>query len=157
MEIRIYEPGDELLIAAIWHRAGLDEYHYLPAFQALTAERAAEVFAEVIVPDALIAVAWSSEQPLGFIALRGSYVDRLYVDPGQQRQGFGSRLLEWARRQSPGGLELHTHQQNSRARAFYEKQGFSAVAFGISPAPELVPDVEYHWRPAPAEEAGDIE
>jgi hypothetical protein len=30
--------------------------------------------------------------------------------------GAGSRLLDWARQQSPQGLELHTHQQNTRAR-----------------------------------------
>jgi ribosomal protein S18 acetylase RimI-like enzyme len=48
---------------------------------------------------------------------------------------------------SPNGLELHTHQENESACAFYEKHGFAAVKYGISPAPESVPDVEYHWRP----------
>ena len=47
----------------------------------------------------------------------------------------------------PDGLELHTHQENVIACAFYEKHGFRAVKFGISPSPESVPDVEYHWRP----------
>lgn len=157
MEIRAYEAQDEARIAAIWHRAGLDEYDYLPAFQALTPEQAGVVFAEVIVPDAQLAVAWIEDQPAGFIALRGSYVDRLYVDPQWQRRGCGSRLLDWARQQSPQSLELHTHQQNSRARAFYEKHGFKAVAFGMSPAPERVPDVEYHWRPADDDADNTIE
>src|SRR5687767_7326134 len=48
---------------------------------------------------------------------------------------------------SPDGLALHTHQENHAARAFYEKHGFRAVKFGISPPPENAPDVEYHWRP----------
>ena len=146
MEIRAYQSVDEALIAAIWHRAGLDEYSYLPRFLALTPAAARQVFAEVIVPEAQLRVVWDADKPLGFIALKGSYIDRLYVDPDAQRQGCGARLLAWAREQSSRGLELHTHQQNTRARAFYEKHGFRAIAFGISPAPESVPDVEYHWR-----------
>lgn len=151
MEIRPYQSADEARVAAIWHRAGLDEYSYLPAFLALTSEVARKVFREVIVPDAELRVAWDVDRPVGFIALKGSYIDRLYVDPGAQRRGCGARLLAWAREQSPQGLELHTHQQNTRARAFYEKHGFGAVAFGVSPAPERVPDVEYQWRPEVSE------
>jgi hypothetical protein len=30
----------------------------------------------------------------------------------------------------------------------YEKHGFKAVKFGLSPPPESAPDVEYRWRPA---------
>ncbi len=30
--------------------------------------------------------------------------------------------------------------------AFYEKNGFIAEKYGISPPPESEPDVEYHWR-----------
>ena len=153
MEIRAYQAEDEALVAAVWHRAGLDEYSYLPRFLTLTPAAARKIFAEVIVPDAQLRVAWHEDKPVGFIALKGSYVDRLYVDPSAQRQGCGARLLTWAREQSPQGLELHTHQQNTRARAFYEHHGFRAVAFGISPAPELVADVEYHWRPE-ANESG---
>lgn len=41
-----------------------------------------------------------------------------------------------------------THQKNSKARAFYEKWGLTAVRFGMSPPPESEPDVEYQWRPA---------
>ena len=32
------------------------------------------------------------------------------------------------------------------SRAFYEKYGFTAEKFGVSPPPESEPDVEYHWR-----------
>ena len=37
-----------------------------------------------------------------------------------------------------------------RARAFYERRGFRAVAFGRSPAPENEPDVKYAWPVTPA-------
>ena len=76
-----------------------------------------------------------------------SYIDRLYVDPSAWRTGWGTHLVNVAKQVSSSGLELHTHQANAAARAFYERQGFQAVKFGISPPPESAPDVEYHWRP----------
>jgi ribosomal protein S18 acetylase RimI-like enzyme len=71
----------------------------------------------------------------------------MYVDPTEWRKSWGTRLVNFAKTLSPTGLELCTHQQNHAARALYEKLGFTAVRFGISPPPENVPDVEYHWRP----------
>jgi GNAT superfamily N-acetyltransferase len=79
--------------------------------------------------------------------MNGSYIDRMYVDPTEWRKGWGTRFVELAKTLFPGGLQLHTHQQNLVAREFYERQGFTAVKFGISPPPECAPDVEYHWRP----------
>src|SRR5215468_3833881 len=50
---------------------------------------------------------------------------------------------------SSTALETQTHQENRPARAFYERHGFVAVKYVISPPPESAPDVEYHWRPQP--------
>ena len=30
---------------------------------------------------------------------------------------------------------------------FYERRGFVATRFGVSPAPESEPDVQYEWKP----------
>ena len=79
--------------------------------------------------------------------MNGSYLERLFVDPLEQHQGWGTRFIKYAKKLQPHGLELHTHQENHVARAFYEKHGFTAIKFGISPPPESAPDIEYHWRP----------
>ena len=134
-------------IALIWYRAGLDEYDYLPRFQALGELEALNIFRNVILPENQLWVEENNAATRGFLALNNSYIDRLYVDPSHQRTGVGSRLLDHAKTIFPDGLQLHTHQQNVRARNFYEKHGFVAVKFGVSPAPESVPDVEYHWSP----------
>ena len=55
--------------------------------------------------------------------------------------------IAFAKTLHPDGLELHTHQENHAARQLYERHGFRAVKFGLSPPPENAPDVEYHWRP----------
>jgi ribosomal protein S18 acetylase RimI-like enzyme len=71
----------------------------------------------------------------------------LYVDPLEWRKGWGTHLVNFAKQVSPRGLELDTHQENFVARALYERHGFRAVKFGLSPPPESAPDVEYHCRP----------
>jgi len=134
-------------VAAVWYRAGIDAYPYLPGWQNMTPELALEVFCQHIAPHCDVYVIEHQGTIAGYLALKGSYVDRLYIDPGSQALGLGTALIEHARRLQPEGLELHTHQQNVTACAFYERLGFVAVRYGVSPPPESAPDVEYHWRP----------
>jgi GNAT superfamily N-acetyltransferase len=145
--IRQYRASDEAEVAGVWHLSGLAAYPYLPTWQAMTIETARYVFHEIIVARCVIWVGTLDEQIVAYMAMNGSYIDRLYVDPSKWRKGWGTRFINFAKQLSPQGLEMHTHQQNDAARALYEKHGFKAVNFGISPAPEAAPDVEYHWRP----------
>jgi ribosomal protein S18 acetylase RimI-like enzyme len=115
--------------------------------QERTIEDDLQFFREKLVQRCDIWVAEAKQQLVGFLAIQGSYIDRLYVLPSAQRAGVGASLIKHAMNLSPGGLELHTHQRNRIARNFYEKHGFVVVNFGVSPAPESEPDVEYHWRP----------
>jgi len=145
--IRQFNASDEARAAEIWLNSGQKEYTYLPQFQALDSEKALRVFHNVIVQECEIWLEADERCIRGFMAMQGSYIDRLYVDPKFQRQGVGTLLLQDAKAKNPTGLELRTHQQNQPARQFYEKHGFTVVKYGISPAPESVPDVQYHWRP----------
>ena len=143
--IRPYEDADFEATGRVWYRSGMDEYDYLPMFQALSEDQALEIFRNAIVAACEIWVSETAAGIDGFMALNGSYIDRLYIDPARQRSGLGASFLDHAKRLHPAGLSLHTHQANQRARAFYEKHGFVAVEFGISPPPESVPDVRYQW------------
>jgi GNAT superfamily N-acetyltransferase len=148
MTVRPYEDRDEADVVGVWYRSGRAVYTFLPEWQTLTAERAAEIFRQVIRPRCSIWVAVADDRVAGFLAMKGSYIDRMYIDPVYWRKGWGTRLIAFAKSLSPDGLALCTHQQNHGARQLYEKHGFIAVRFGLSPSPENVPDVEYHWRPA---------
>ena len=141
-------PDDVTETARVWHDAKQQAYPYLPLEQGRTPQDDEQVFREVILPACDIWVATKDGLLVAFVALRASFIDRLYVHPQHQRRGIGSALMEHAKSLSPAGLELFTHQKNLQARAFYERHGFNAVRFGISPPPENEPDVEYHWRPA---------
>ena len=145
--IREYRDDDLVATAAVWLSAGQAEYHYLPEFQMLSAASVVPIFSVAIRACCEIRVFESDGDIAGFIAMKDCVVDRLYVDPPRQNRGIGSTLLSFAKRERPGGLTLFTHRQNYRARAFYEKHGFIAVGFGLSPAPESMPDVEYQWKP----------
>lgn len=85
-------------------------------------------------------------RPVAFMAMKNDFIDQLYIHPDHQRHGIGQALLDFARQRSGEHIWLYTLQVNVNARAFYEKNGFIAEKFGISPPPELEPDVEYHWR-----------
>jgi ribosomal protein S18 acetylase RimI-like enzyme len=145
--IRPFQDQDSNAVIAVWHRSGHTAYRFLPTWQGLTLERAREVFWKKICSRSDVWVGTRDGQVVAFLAMNGSYIFRMYVDPAEWRKGWGVRLIDFAKRLSPRGLELHTHRENHPARRLYEKHGFTAVKFGISPPPESAPDVEYHWRP----------
>ena len=145
--IREFQDADEADVVRVWHRSGSAAYTYLPTWQEMTLETAQFVFHSIIRARCAIWVGTLDERVVAYLAMNGSYIDRLYVDPGEWGKGWGTRFIDLAKQISPGGLELHTHQENRAARSLYERQGFKAVQFGTSPPPECAPDVEYHWRP----------
>ncbi len=135
-------------VSVIWHESR-KRVHTEMGFESerdVSLEISRRVFRKDIAAAFDIWVFEEGENLLGFLAIRGSSIDRMYVRPEAQRRGVGSALLDKARALSPGGLELYTHVENHGARTFYEKHGFGAVRFGMSSAPENEPDVEYAWR-----------
>jgi len=147
VSIRPFQDEDEAATVGVWYRSGQAAYTFLPLWETLTLEGAGKIFREVIRVQCNIWVGTLNEQVVAYLAMKGSYIDRMYVDPSEWRKGWGTRLIVFAKSLSPDGLELHTHQENRAARTFYEKHGFNAAKFGTSPPPESEPDVEYHWRP----------
>ena len=103
-------------------------------------------FRDHILTENKIWVVEIDDDPVAFLAMQNDFIDRLYVHPDYQNRGIGRALLKHAHQLSPDHLWLYTLQINMDARVFYEKNGFIAEKFGISPPPESEPDVEYHWR-----------
>jgi hypothetical protein len=147
LEIRPLAPDELDALVRLWNETKRDTYRFIPQERDRTLEEDGAFFRANVLPRCAIWVAAAPDGLLGFLALEGSYVDRLYVHPRAQRRGVGEALLRQALAVSPAGLELHTHQRNHKARAFYRKLGFHPVRYGVSPPPESEPDVELHWRP----------
>jgi GNAT superfamily N-acetyltransferase len=67
------------------------------------------------------------------------------VDPPHTGHGLGSWLVEYAKAEHPGHLDLWTFQANAGARRFYERHGFVAVETTDGDNEEGAPDVRYCW------------
>ena len=144
--IREYEPKDFNAVTILWRVA---REKALPGFQREKGHFFYEdqnYFQDQILTKNKIWVVDMESCPVAFMAIENDFIDQLYVHPDQWRQGIGNALLNFARSLSPDRLWLYTLQVNVNARSFYEKNGFVAEKFGVSPPPENEPDVEYHWR-----------
>jgi len=143
--IRTFVEDDFDELVARWHETNLVSYRYNEVQQSHTLADARNFFRTRLLPTCDVLVAARADRLLGMLALEAPWIRHFAVFPEYQRQGIGSVLLGRARALSPRELRLFTFQRNEKARAFYEKHGFTAVAFGVSPAPEREPDVEFRW------------
>jgi len=145
LAIRDFAEADFDDLVARWHETNLASYRYNDVQQRHTLADARAFFRNRLLPACDVWVATRSGILLGMLAWEAPWIRHFAIFPEHQRQGIGTALLDRARERSPAEIRLFTFQRNAPARAFYEKHGFVAVAFGISPAPELEPDVEYRW------------
>jgi len=146
LTVRAFVERDFDELVARWHETNLASYRYNAVQQSHTLAGARNFFRTSVLPACDVLVATHADRLLGMLALEAPWIRHFAVFPEYQRQGIGAALLGRARDLSPRELRLFTFQRNDKGRAFYEKHGFSAVAFGVSPAPELEPDVEYRWK-----------
>ncbi|MGW3568603.1 GNAT family N-acetyltransferase [Streptomyces sp. NPDC000941] len=85
---------------------------------------------------------------IGYAALDGDMLEHLYLRPDVRRQGIGTLLLDAVRRHSPDGVSLHVFQQNTDARAFYERHGFTVIDINDGDRNmENLPDMTLRWIP----------
>lgn len=123
--------------------------HYAPP-----ARSQAEIYRwvhEVLIPSGGVTVACEDHAVVAFLAVaresETAWINQLYVAPGCTGRGLGSRLLASALASLARPVRLHTFQANVRARAFYERHGFTVVAFGDGSAnEERCPDVLLELR-----------
>ena len=144
--IRDYRPQDFDAVTILWRVA---REKSLPEIQRLKGHffyEDQDYFRDHVLQENRVFVVESNDCPVAFMAMRNDFIDHLYVHPDYQNQGLGRLLLDYARQLSPDHIWLYTLQINMRAREFYERNGFTAEKFGVSPPPESEPDVEYHWR-----------
>jgi ribosomal protein S18 acetylase RimI-like enzyme len=145
LAIRAFAERDFEVLVARWHETNLVSYRYNEVQQKHTLADARHFFRNQLLPACHVLVATRAEQLLGMLALQAPWIRHFAVFPENQRKGIGTALLMRARELSPQELRLFTFRRNDAARAFYARHGFTLVALGISPAPELEPDVELHW------------
>jgi GNAT superfamily N-acetyltransferase len=82
---------------------------------------------------------------IGFMATDGNTIDQLYIHIEHQNKGVGYKLIQLAKEESTGTLQLRTFEVNKNAQRFYEKQGFKA-SDGDCNNEEGLQDIVYTWQ-----------
>ena len=142
-EIRVAENSDVDAVADVFSRS-VRELTFLPFLHTVAEDHA--FIADTIFRECAVTVADDGGRVIGFLARDGAEIRLLYVDPEFFGRGAGSLLLDHAKTAAPA-LELWCFQANTRARRFYERRGFTAVAFTDGARnEENTPDVRYRWR-----------
>ena len=86
--------------------------------------------------------------PLGFIAVKQGDIAGFYICDSHRSRGVGKTLLDAMKVDEPR-LALWTFQANTRAIAFYTREGFAEVARTDGAGnEERLPDVRMIWRRA---------
>ena len=145
--IRPAVPQDGDAIATVHRRSMQNAMPWLPVLHTPEEDRA--WIANVVLPHQAVWVAEVDARIVGVASMNGdAMLTQLYILPAWQGLGIGSALLETAKAARPQGFRLYAFQRNTRARAFYERRGFSPIAFGDGSANEEGdPDVLYEWNP----------
>jgi ribosomal protein S18 acetylase RimI-like enzyme len=146
LTVRPYVECDFDPLVSRWHATNLVSYRYVADHQRHTLQDARRFFRDRVITSCEVWLAVDGRELLGMLALQAPWIRQFAVFPEFQRRGVGTALLCKAQERSPLELRLFTFQRNEAGRAFYEKHGFSPEAFGVSPAPEREPDVEYRWH-----------
>jgi ribosomal protein S18 acetylase RimI-like enzyme len=143
--IRLAEEADAAVIARIHMISRAAAMPYLPP-QKRSHEQVTRWALDVLLRQCRTWVAVRRAEVMGYAALDGDMLEHLYLRPDARRQGIGTLLLDEVRRHSPDGVSLHVFQQNTDARAFYQRHGFTV--FDTSDGDrnmENLPDMTLRW------------
>ena len=143
MNLRPATPDDAPAIAVVLSTTRRVSLPFLPVLHPL--HDFVAFVSDRLIPNSEVWVAEVTNAVVGVIAIRGEWIDQLYVLPEWQGQGIGPALLAKAMDRGPP-LHLWAFQENARARRFYEARGFRAVEFTDGAGnEERTPDVRYLW------------
>jgi putative acetyltransferase len=148
MFVRPARDADRVPLLTLWERSVRATHHFLTYadvefFRPLVADGLRSDALELWV------LTTAADAPLGFLGLTGDRIEALFLAPEARGLGGGRRLVAHAQRLRGGALALDVNEQNTAARAFYERLGF--VVTGRSELDETgrAFPLLHMWRPAP--------
>lgn len=121
--IRPAHAADTGALVALWRRSVAATHDFLAPGDI---DALAPVVREQVLGRLEVWVLEQRGQRLGFMALDGSMVEALFLDPAHARRGGGRQLLAHAR-ELKGPLHVDVNEQNSAAVRFYRALGFEVA------------------------------
>lgn len=98
----------------------------------------------ILSKDNKIYIAVDNNKVVGIVAFNDYELNQLYIHVDYQGIGLGKRLLDLAKENSKGRLELYTFEVNHKAQRFYENNGFVIIGRGFENE-ENLDDIKYEW------------
>lgn len=123
MRIRKYEGQDVSGVLSSWENASRLAHPFLEE-DFLAQER--KNLPELYLPNAETWVAESDGDVVGFVALIGSEIGGLFLQPSYHDKGIGRALVDKAH-EVRGDLEVEVFSRNSIGRRFYASYGFVEI------------------------------
>lgn len=117
--IRNFQIRDLDSVMDLWLKTNIQTHYFIPK------EYWSNHFdmVKAILPTAQVFVCEYENTINGFIGIENGYIAGIFIDEKMQSQGIGKQLLEKAKQQYPT-LSLSVYQKNSKAIAFYQREGF---------------------------------
>lgn len=122
--IRRYRPDDLESVMAIWRRANALAHPFLNQDYVSQAEREVR---ETYIPNAETYVTEADGEVVGFIALCGSEIGGLFLEPCKRGAGYGKSMVEHSIA-IKGSLKVDVFEENKIGLRFYRRRGFDAIA-----------------------------
>ena len=146
LKVRPYAAADENATIELWQRTWQQAYPDIDFAERVGWWR--ERWRNELVPRARILVVEMDDELEGFVTVDplGGYLDQIVVAPEFWGSNVAALLIDAAKSVSPVGLELLVNQDNGRAIAFYEKNGFEMTGNDVNPTSGR-PVFRMRWRP----------
>lgn len=124
--IRKFQPSDSEQVMRLWLAGNEDAHPFIPE------EYWRSHFSQVKqqLSQAEIYVYCADGNIQGFIGIINEYIAGIFVDKSCRGRGIGKRLLKCAK-EKRSSLSLGVYQKNTRAAAFYLREGFTVHSKAI--------------------------
>lgn len=124
--IRQFIEADRMALRLIYLNSRRQAFHWMNPEELVLAEF------DAATTDELVLVAEVDGEAVGFVSLwlPENFVHNLFVSPGHQGRGIGTRLLAASRAHLNGPATLKCSVHSGRARAFYDSRGWVVLGRG---------------------------
>ena len=127
--IRELQRDDINKVADIWLDTNIKAHYFIPA-QYWKGNLA---LVKELLLQATVYVYEDNQEIQGFIGLSDEYIEGIFISDAMQSQGIGKVLLNYAKTKR-NELRLNVYRKNTRAIAFYQREGFKILCSGIDEA-----------------------
>ena len=124
--IREYTSDDTDALISIWDKADTIAHSFLPE---TVKNQVRDDMRNIYLPNAETWLLEENGEPAGFIAMIGTEIGGLFLDPSQHGKGLGRKMVDHVVNLK-GPLTVEVFKENRIGLPFYERYGFVVASEG---------------------------